>query len=148
MGDISDADAIKFVVSSYGKDELHAKELVETITGGRFPLLQNYGKSTKPLNAIREVLDIETNIDLRSSGVHRTHPMFKALAAATSINKDLAEEMLERSKIRKLLRHNILAVHPNGTYTFNTRHVEAHIKKALAEERRAEEAAAKARHWW
>lgn len=138
VGDISDANAVKFVVSRYGKDEQLAKELVETITGGRFTLLQNYGKSTKPLDAIRKVLDIETNTKLRSAGVRATHPMLKVLAASTSITKDVAEEMLEPSKISQLLRLNILAVHPNGTYTFNKRHVEGNVKKELA----------KARCWW
>ena len=148
VGDVSDADAVEFVVSRYGKDKQLAKELVETITGGRFTLMQDYGKTDKPLDAIRKVLDIETKIKLRSAGVRVTHPMLKVLATSTSIAKDVAEEMLEPSKISQLLRLNILAVHPNGTYTFNEHHVEAYVKKALAEERRVEEAAAKARRWW
>ena len=64
--------------------------------------------------------------------------MLKVLAASTSITKDVAEEMLEPSKISQLLRLNILAVHPNGTYTFNNHHVEAYVKKTLA----------KVRRWW
>jgi hypothetical protein len=131
VGDISDADAVKFVVSRYGKDEQLAKELVETITGGRFTLLQNYGKSAKTLNAIRKVLDIKTNTKLRSAGVSLTHPMLKSLAASATLEIDVAEEMLEPSKISKLLLLNILAVHPNGTYTFNSRHVKAHIQREL-----------------
>ena len=88
--------------------------------------------------------------------------MLKVLAASTSITKDVAAETLEPSKISQLLHLNILAVHPDGTYTFNNHHVEAYVKKALAEERRVEEAAAKAlaeerrveeaaakaRRWW
>ena len=162
VGDVCDADAIKFIVSRYDKDTLHAKELVETITGGRFTLMQDYGKTDKPLEAIREILDIETHIKLRSAGVRPTHPMFKAIATTASIKKNVAEDMLDPSKISQLLRLNILAVHPNGTYTFNEHHVEAYVKKALAEERRVEEAAAKAlaeerrveeaaakaRRWW
>ena len=138
VGDVSDVDAIKFVVSRYGKKEQLAKELVETITGGRFTLMQDYGKTDKPLDAIREVLDIETHIKLRSAGVRPTHPMFKAIATTASIKKNVAEDMLDPSKISQLLRLNILAVHPNGTYTFNEHHVEAYVKKELA----------KARRWW
>lgn len=145
VGDISDADAIKLVVSRYGKDELHAKELVETITGGRFTLLQDYGKTTKPLDAIRKVLDIETASKLRSAGVHAMHPMLMSLAASTTITKDVAEEMLELPKISQLLRLNILAMHLSGTYTINMRHVEMYIKRTVAAGRRAEEPAAKAR---
>ena len=148
VGDISDADAVKFVVSRYGKEEQLATELVETITGGRFTLLQNYGKSTKPLDAIRKVLDNKTGDDLNDANVAPTHPFFNVLLASKSIDTKKAHELLTKASAQALLRLNILAVHPNGTYTFNNHHVEAHIKKALAEERRAEEAAAKARRWW
>jgi hypothetical protein len=148
VGDISDADAVKFVVSRYGKEEQLATELVETITGGRFTLLQNYGKSTKPLAAIRKVLDNKTGDDLNDANVAPTHPFFNVLLASKSIDTKKAHELLTKASAQALLRLNILAVHPNGTYTFNNHHVEAHIKKALAEERRAEEAAAKARRWW
>ena len=162
VGDISDADAIKFAVSRYGKDELRAKELVETITGGRFTLLQDYGKTAKPLDAIRAVLDNKTGDDLHDASVAPTHPLFKALLASKSFDTKKAHELLPKASAQALLRLNILAVHPNGTYTFNKHHVEAYVKKALAEERRAEEAAAKAlaeerraeeaaakaRRWW
>ena len=155
VGDISDNDAIKFVASRYGKSEALARELVETITGGRFTLLQSYGKTAKPLAAIRQVLDIETNLRLKAAGVRPTHPLFKALslaAASAGIHNDAAAEMLELSKISALLRLNILAVHPDGTYTFNSRRVEARIREALEyeqQQREAEEAAAQARRrWW
>ena len=147
VGDISDADAVKFVVSRYGKKEQLAKELVETITGGRFTLLQNYGKSTKPLDAIREVLDNKTGVGMLRANVSPTHPLFKALVSKP-VKTKLAHEILPEEQVVALLRLNILAVHPDGTYTFNNHHVEAYVKKALAEERRAEEAAAKARRWW
>ena len=156
VGDISDDDAVTFITSRYGKSEALARELVETITGGRFTLLQSYGKTAKPLAAIRQVLDIEINLRLKAAGVRPTHPLFMALslAASASINKDAAAEMLEPSKLSALLRLNILAAHTDGTYTFNTRRVEARIREALAAERQqreAEEAAAAAqarRRWW
>jgi len=54
-----------------------------------------------------------------------------------------AHELLPKASAQTLLRLNILAIHPNGTYTFETHHVEAYIKKAQ------EEAAARAeRRWW
>ena len=148
VGDISDADAVNFVVSRYGKKEQLAKELVETITGGRFTLLQNYGKSTKPLDAIRKVLDNKTGDNLHDANVAPTHPFFNVLLASKSIDTKKAHELLTKTSVQALLRLNILAVHPDGTYTFNNHHVEAYVKKALAEERRVEEAAAKARRWW
>ena len=148
VGDIGADDAMQFVVSRYGRDEAFARELVATIAGGRFPLLQDYGKTSKPLDAIRAVLGIDTNTKLRAAGVRPTHPLLKAIAASTRITRDAAEELLDAPLLRQLLRLNILAVHPDGTYTFNNRHVEAHVSKALAEERRAGEAAARARRWW
>ena len=138
VGDISDADAIKFVVSRYGKDKLHAKELVETITGGRFTLMQDYGKTDKPLDAIRKVLGNKTGDDLNDANVAPTHPFFNVLLASKSIDTKKAHELLPKASAQALLRLNILAVHPNGTYTFNNHHVEAYVKKELA----------KARRWW
>ena len=137
VGDISDDDAVKFVVSRYGKDKQLAKELVETITGGRFTLLQNYGKTTKPLDAIREVLDNKTGANMLRANVSPTHPLFKALVSKP-VKTKLAHEILPEAKVAALLRLNILAVHPDGSYTFNNHHVEAYVKKELA----------KARRWW
>ena len=137
MGDISDANAVKFVVSRYCKDEQLAKELVETITGGRFTLLQNYGKTIKSLDVIREVLDNKTGADMLRANVSPTHPLFKALVSKP-VKTKLAHEILPEAKVAALLRLNILAVHPDGSYTFNNRHVEAYVKKELA----------KARRWW
>ena len=143
LGDISDGDAVKFVISRYGKGEEQAKELVETITGGRFTLLQDYGKTAKPLHAIRRVLDNKTGDDLHDAGVAPAHPFFKALLASAPMDTKAAHELLPKASAQTLLRLNILAAHPNGTYTFNTHHVEAYIKKAQ------EEAAARAaRRWW
>ena len=138
VGDVSDADAIKFIVSRYDKDTLHAKELVETITGGRFTLLQDYGKTDKPLDAIRKVLENKTGDDLHDANVAPTHPLFNVLLASKSIDTKKAHELLPKASVQALLRLNILAVHPNGTYTFNTHHVEAYVKKEKA----------KARRWW
>jgi hypothetical protein len=132
VGNISNADAIKFVISRYGLGEARATELVETITGGRFTLLQNYGDTANPLEAIRKVLDIEANVKLRLAGVHATHPLLETLAVSKCITVDMAEDMLEPSKISALLRHNILAVHPNFTYTFNNPRMEAVVKQKLA----------------
>ena len=83
-----------------------------------------------------------------TTALRPTHPLLPALAAFTRITRDAAEELLDASQLRQLLRLNILAVHPDGTCNFNNRHVEAHVSKALAEERRAGEAAARARRWW
>ena len=155
VGDIDDATAAAFVVSRYKKDEQHAKELVETIIGGRFTLLQDYGKSVKPLDAIRELMDNKTSTELTVCGVSPSHSLFRAIAAAKSVKTANAVTLLEPSKIGELLRLNILAAHPNGTYTFNMHHVRAFVTKAIAaaqsaeaQARLAEEVAKVAPRWW
>lgn len=140
VGDISDADAVSYIraqypSSRYGLDELQARELVETVTGGRFTLLQDYGKTARPLEAIRRVLDIDTKTKLRAANVRPTHELFEALAALKCVAKDEAEGLLDPKGIDELLRRNILAVHPDGNYTFNNKHVERCIRGALAESR-------------
>ena len=45
--------------------------------------------------------------------------------ASGRVEEDAARDMTDKSTIAKLLDHNILAVHPDGSYTFNARHVQA-----------------------
>ena len=101
-----------------------------------------------PLDATREVLYNKTGDDLLRLNVAPTHSLFRELAASKSVATADAVAMLEPSKISELLRLNILAVHPNGTYSLNSRHVEAYVKKELAEELDAGGGAAEARRWW
>ena len=136
IGDIADEDAIAYLQSRYGetRNTAQTRELVETITGGRFPLLQSYGASSTPLAAVRDELCRDTAADLYLAGVRPTHPLFSALASSAFLYPDAALKLMEKPAIDELLRCNILAVHADNTYTFYNRHVEAYIKAQLAPE--------------
>ena len=136
IGDIADEDAIAYLQSRYGetRNAAQTRELVETITGGRFPLLQSYGASSTPLAAVRNELCCDTAADLYLAGVRPTHPLFSALASSAFLYPDAALTLMEKPAIDELLRCNILAVHADNTYTFYNRHVEAYIKAQLAPE--------------
>lgn len=139
VGDIDLADAVAYIqatfpASRYAKDEAQAWELVRTVTGGRFPLLQDYGKTLRPVEDVRRVLDIETRAQLRAAQVPPTHPLLAALLDSTthSLPRDEAEGMLEAPRVSALLRQSLLATHPDGTYTFNTAHGRECIRAAQA----------------
>ena len=106
----------------------------EPVTGGRFPLLQDYGQTSSSIAALRRVLDIETRAQLRAAQVAPTHPLLAALLASPtgSLPRDEAEGLMGAAGVGALLRGNILATHPDGTYTFNTVHSRECIRAAQA----------------
>ena len=59
------------------------------------------------------------------------HPLFRELCTSkiTTINAAIA--LLSRDKIDALLKANILAAHPDGTYTTHARHVEVFLCDAV-----------------
>ena len=134
VGEISKADAVQYVLSQYpnsryGKDAGLAYELVKTVTGGRFPLLDSFGSSDQSLQQIRAPLDIQVGQDLLLSGVDSSHPLFVALTSSGSLPYDLALQLLKKDTLKELLSHNILAAHPGKTYSFHTHHVETFFQK-------------------
>ena len=140
VGDLSDQDAVAFVRAHFGgaRDEAQAQELVATITGGRFSLLRLLGGSTRPLGDIRAELNKVTMTRLALLGMRATHPLFAALLESSSagIDGSTAVELcrgLPPSALEQLLRVNILAAHPSGTLTFDSRHVARCIQEAAAQ---------------
>jgi len=140
VGDISLEEAVAYIkgtfpASRYAQDEAQAWELVRTVTGGRFPLLQDYGQTLHSVAALRKVLDIETRAALRAAQVPTTHPLLVALLASPthSLPRDEAEGLMEATKVSALLRGELLATHPDGTYTFNTVHCRECIRAAQAQ---------------
>lgn len=121
VGDISDADAVAFVIARYQRSAEFASELVATIAGGRFPLLQAYGKSVRPLAVIRAELEDRALASLKGAGVSPTHPLFRALLTSGALRESAVLEFLPKAKVAELLCLNILAVHPTGMYTVNNR---------------------------
>jgi hypothetical protein len=137
ISDISDPEAIKYVVDRFELPAKVAAELVTTITGGRFPLLQAYGKSTRPLGEIRAQLDSRVLVDLKLLEVPLTHALLRALLAAQpkgGLKAEAVLELMPPGKVEGLLRRNILAAHPNGTYSLNNRRVVALVKGAAEAE--------------
>jgi hypothetical protein len=132
VGDISDAEAEAYVVRCFGRTPKQAAELVRTVTGGRFPLLQTYGKSARPLADIRRELDNRTLANLTKVGVPLTHPLLRALLSKGALSSSDALALMPAAQIEGLLRFNVLAAHPSGTYSLNNRWVQRLVREALS----------------
>jgi KaiC/GvpD/RAD55 family RecA-like ATPase len=135
VGDIPDADAVKYLVEGR-VPQTQAEEAVRTITGGRFELLTDYvnvyaaaGNATTRDNLYRQVqkgLD-EVNVDSR-------HAIFRDLLENKRID-DHAARLLwggESTVIRALLAKNIIAAHPDNTFSFHSRYVETFFQSVFS----------------
>jgi hypothetical protein len=145
IGEVDDTDAVRYVVARFQRDEFWAQDLVATVTGGRFSSLELYGDSQRDLSEIRAVIDDAVLARLKGMGVPATHALFGAVLARAPLHRIAALELLSEDDLTKLLSANILAAHPNGTYTFGSRRVavlmrEAHEKEARELEARGKEA--------
>jgi hypothetical protein len=133
VGDISDADATAWLEKEYAVEGSRVKALVDTVSGGRFPLLMMCGTSHKSVDAISRELDIKTEEDLQRVGICPTAPLFRALLASNSLERSKAHYLLPESKVQELLSLNVLSAHPDRTYTFHDRHVERFMERAVAD---------------
>jgi hypothetical protein len=108
--------------------------LVDTVAGGRFPLLMMCGTSSKSVDAISRELDNKTEEDLQRVGIGPTAPLFRALLASNSLVRSKAHALVPESKVQELLRLNILSAHPEDrTYTFHDRPVARFMERAVAD---------------
>ena len=127
--DIGSEEAVAFLVRR-GLDRSRAVEAVRDITGGRFSLLLDVASkpSVKSIMANRHRLDIRTDTTLLEPSLTPHHPFFRERCTSkiTTI-----EALLSRDKIDALLKANILAAHPDGTYTTHARHVEVFLCDAV-----------------
>jgi hypothetical protein len=130
VGDISEADAITWLETDYNVERSRAKVLVDTVAGGRFPLLMMCGSSPKSVDDISEELANKTELDLWKAGVSPSAPLFRALLSSNRIKMLAAQQLLPESKLQALLSLNILSAHADLTYTFHDRHVERFLKRA------------------
>ena len=147
MGDITDESAVDYLLRR-GVPKDRATDAVAKITGGRMIELNNYANNWTEYasNAeYREPFGIGTNsvlIDLRLS---KSDNFFKHLLKHGRIGSDDAKKVImatdtypetkpkeERAKetIQELLQKNVLAAHPDGTYTFHSRVVETFFRSA------------------
>ena len=123
VGDVSDKEAAVWLESEYKVEPERAAEIVDTVAGGRFPLLAMCGESSRPLAAISHELDDQTRVHLQRAGVGASDPLIAALLSAGRIDQDRAHELLSELKTMELLSANILSAHPDRTYSFHDRHV-------------------------
>ena len=124
VGDVSDEEAVGWLVSQYKVEARRAAEMVDTVAGGRFPLLHLCGASSLPAAAICDGLDARTDVDLHRLGVRPTHALFREMLLAPRIRARRAHQLMPEATVHALLSANILSAHPDRTYTFHDRHVE------------------------
>eukprot|EP00732_Lithocolla_globosa_P002774 Lithocolla_globosa_v1_NODE_1945_length_2247_cov_4.583485.p1 type:complete len:419 gc:universal NODE_1945_length_2247_cov_4.583485:393-1649(+) len=130
VGDVSDKQAVEFLVE-HDIPEDRANDAVKTITGGRFSLLQEYvrGFKTKTNAQFREEFRIETNTSIFECGVEKNHKFFNETVEHGVMKLDAAIHLLSKQQLSCLLSKNVLAQHPDKTYTLQSRHVERFFAK-------------------
>jgi hypothetical protein len=126
--DVEDELAVEYLVNC-GISPSVAAEAVHTIAGGRFSLLLSVASAAaaEPIDAIRRKFDIQTHVALQDAGVEPAHDFFRALVAPPSkrVAADEARLAIPREKLDALLKANIIALHPDGTFSAHARHVES-----------------------
>jgi len=130
--DISDDAAREFLVSRGMDAPGAAEEAVRTVTGGRFALLLDAASAAaaaKPVSAMREELHVATNVVLKGVGLAPGHALFHALVARGRVKSDAALDLAPADALAALLRANVLALHPDGSYAFHARHVESFFRE-------------------
>ena len=135
VGDISDKEAVEFLKRK-GVAEKQAEEAVRDITGGRFELLNDYFRVWRSAgnDATRQELFKATRDSLKLGGFDPTHKFFRALASQERVDVDPARNLWGDKHItalRALLEKNIIAAHPDLTFTFHSRHVESFFKQEV-----------------
>ena len=133
VGDISDKEAVEFLKRK-GVEQEQAEEAVRDITGGRFELLNDYLSVSTGNDATRQELFKETRDAVESVGIDERHPLFGALVAQQRIDKSPAKRLLGAkadTTLCALLDKNIIAAHPDYTFTFHSRHVESFFKQEV-----------------
>ena len=133
--DINDKDAVKFLKGE-GVEEKQAEEAVRDITGGRFELLRKFveGWAATGNESTRQELFKATRDAVESVGIGERHPLFDALVAQQRIDKSPAKRLFgdkADTTLRALLDKNIIAAHPDLTFTFHSRHVESFFKQEV-----------------
>jgi hypothetical protein len=125
--DVADDEAVKLLRAKHKHMQPEeAEEAVRTITGGRFHLLYSFpAPSSKTIEVYRSQKFDATKAALNTIGLSYTHPFFARLSSSTSILGSTATAQLEEGQLSKLLEKNILSVRADGSYAFNSRHVES-----------------------
>ena len=124
VGDVDDEGGVEFLMTNYKRSREVAEEAVKEVTGGRFSLLNQVGSSLRDgdtVSEIRDVYHVNTAVWLTEINVDPGHGLFQDLVKSRVIKTGAARSHLDPDTLDKL---DVLAMHPNRTYTFQARHVE------------------------
>ena len=127
IGEIPDILAVEYLTKK-GVREDEAKLAVANLTGGLFVSLNDFATaSLKGLTyeQLAEQRDRALRRKLLDLKVAPDHALFRQLVKHTNIGTDDALDHgigIGKTQLDLLLKNNILAVHPNDTYTFHDRH--------------------------
>ena len=138
VGDLTDAEAIAYLDSTLRVPHERAKEMVQSITGGRLSLLNKYGSKQVPIASIKQRLDAQTEDVLLDVGILPSDTLFETLVDATNgkVIVSEAHKIVPAAKTDQLLRRNIILQHPDKTYSFHSRNVEVFMRQKVEEHRR------------
>ena len=123
IGEIPDDQAVEYLTKK-GVREDEAKVAVANLTGGLFVSLNDFATSSlegMTYEQLVEQRDSALEKKLRRLKVAPDHAMFQQLVKCKSVRTGDDLGMAE-SQVDLLLLNNILAAHPNETYTFHDRH--------------------------
>ena len=125
IGEISDDLAVEYLTSN-GVREDEAKLAVANLTGGLFGALNKFVTSSlkgKTYEQLMEQRDEALRKALLILKVPFHHVLFQRLVNKHSVGSAEALDLrMEQALLDCLLKNNILAAHPNETYTFHDRH--------------------------
>lgn len=132
VGDVSNEIALEYL-RSRDVEESRAKDIVERVAGGRFILLRQCASSKDSVDDMVAKRHNASKKRFRDLGVPPSGPFFAELLKHGFVNDGDATTWLSKGDISGLLEGNLLSAHPNGTYTFHSRHVASfcalHAKK-------------------
>jgi hypothetical protein len=134
VGEISDEDAIGYL-KNRGVDQELAEKIVKNITGGLFIMLNDFVSNHQEgmkYDDILKVLNENTHEIIADLKVPLDHMLFQRLVTNSSIGTGVARDLgISKDELESLLKKNIIAVHPNLTYTFHDRHVGRWFKERI-----------------
>jgi len=143
--DIADDEAVAYLVGR-GVGVQWAQEAVRTVTWGRFALLLTVGEAGRnniapgssptqrpSVAAIRSMYHAGTDATLKDLGLSRTHAFFSSLCLSPlkRVTTSAARDELRKAELDALLRANVIAMHPDNTFSFHSRHVESFFQSTI-----------------
>jgi len=132
--DITDEDAVQFLMDRYGKEKSQATRIVQELTGGRFALLKCLQREPR-FELLRESLWGATLKHLQDLKINPKDPIFSELLTPIGLQPiawDKATKFLPLDKVDGLLKANILTEEPSRKLTIHSRFVESFLRQARA----------------